>query len=875
MTTNPYEIIHPSERWKPQSRDQQNSIAPLVRKVREAVATWRDNNYSGASETSRSLLNFWFNTPYTGGFQFYFSQREAIESVIYLYEIAEARDKYELVAKFDATGELDPENFSEHWTRYVVKMATGAGKTKVAALVIVWAYFHKLYEAESPLSKNFLVIAPNIIVFNRLLKDFEGLRMFFNEPFLPDNGYGDREWRSNFQPTLHLQDDVKPITETGNIFLTNIHRVFVSDATSLTVEETFLGIKPKADADISKGVDLGKILRSGQIKDLVVINDEAHHIHDDDLEWYKSIEDINNRLRLSQGKGLSLQADFTATPKHTNGAIFLQTICDFPLVEAIRQNVVKSPTLPDEASRMKVAEQDSNDFTERYRDFLELGVLEWRKQYEALNGAKKPVLFVMTNNTHEADQTAAFLERQYADLKGAVLTIHTNNKGDIANNSKKDNEELKRLREAADAIDKGISPYKAVVSVLMLREGWDVRNVTTIVGLRPFKAKSNILPEQTIGRGLRKMFDLSTREQLVVIGTQAFLEFVESLKTEGVEFEYTPMGDTIAKSPISVSVDKNKDAEKLEIQIPTMQPRINREYKNLAALDINHFDNEKANFKQYTPNELREIIFRDIDDQITHKTIFKNNIPDYRNVISFLTARILREARLISGFDTLYPKVEAFIKYKLWGKEVSLSDPQTIRNLSEGVTIRIVYDTFAKAIAQLTITERSGVSCTGYASVAKTRPIVVKNQSYIASPRKSLFDKVIGDSEWELEFAAAMEKWQDVTAYVKNTEQGVGFNIEYQNSEGRIASYYTDFLVRTTDGNCYAVELKGIEDENARLKRERLRQWCEDVNKVFTPTSLSNQKQKWSSLYILQSEWDKYHEKLREFKDVVEMFEVI
>ena len=866
MNNNPFDIIHPSERWKPQNRDQQRSIAPLVQKVREKVAQWRDNGYNDASETSRTLLNFWFNTPHSSDFRFYFSQRESIESIIYLYEVAKARDKHELVSKFDTTGYIKPEDFPEHWTRYVVKMATGAGKTKVAALVIVWAYFHKLYEKDSPLSKNFLVITPNIIVFNRLLKDFEGLRMFFDEPFLPDDGYNDRAWRSDFQPTLHLQDDVKPITETGNIFLTNIHRVFVSDATSLTIEETFLGIKPKADADISKGIDLGKILRSGRIKDLVVVNDEAHHIHDDDLQWYKSIEDINNRLKLLQGEGISLQADFTATPKHTNGAIFLQTICDFPLVEAIRQNVVKSPTLPDEASRLKVEEQDSNEFTERYRDFIELGVLEWRKQHEALNGSKKPVLFVMTNNTNEADQTADFLERQYADLKGAVLTIHTNNKGDISNNSKKDNEELKRLREAADAIDKGISPYKAVVSVLMLREGWDVRNVTTIVGLRPFKAKSNILPEQTIGRGLRKMFDLNTHEQLVVIGTHAFLEFVESLKTEGVEFEYTPMGDNKAKSPLCVSVDKNKDNEKLDIQIPVMQPKISREYKNLTELDISTFENEKANYKQYTSDELKEIIFRDIDDNVTHKTVFKNNIPDYRNVLSFLTSRILREARLISGFDTLYPKVEAFVKYRLWGKEVSLSDPQTIRNLSEGTTIRTVYETFAKAIAQLTIVERSGISRSGYASVAKAHPIVVKNQPYIVSPRKSLFDKVIGDSEFELQFAAAMEKWHDVTAYAKNTETGVRFNIEYQNAQGQIASYYTDFLVKTVTGMCYAVELKGIEDEDAKLKRKRLRQWCEDVNRV--------QEQKWASLYILQSDWDKYHEKLHSFADVVEMFEV-
>jgi len=867
MNTNPFDILSPTERWKPHTHDQLQCVAPLVQKVRNAVAKWRDNDYSGASETSRTLLHFWFDTPHPNGFQFYFSQREAIESIIYLYEIAKAHDKYELVTQFDATGELNPDDIPEHWTRYVVKMATGAGKTKVAALLIVWAYFHKCYEANSPLSKNFLVIAPNIIVFNRLLKDFEGLRIFFDEPFLPDDGTDDKDWRSDFQPILHLQDDVKPITGTGNIFLTNIHRVYVSEATSFTVEEIFLGIKPKADADTSKGVDLGKILRSGKVKDLVVINDEAHHIHDDDLQWYKCIEDINNRLKLTQGAGISLQTDFTATPKHTNGAIFLQTICDYPLVEAIRQHVVKSPVLPDDASRMKLMEHDSAAFTERYRDFLELGYIEWEKQYDALSGSKKPILFVMTTNTNEADQTAEFLERQYPAFRGAVLTIHTNNKGDISDNSKKDIEELKRLREAADVIDKGTSPYKAVVSVLMLREGWDVRNVTTIVGLRPFKAKSNILPEQTIGRGLRKMFDLHTPEQLVVIGTQAFLDFVESLKTEGVEFDYTPMGKNSAgKSPLSVSVDINKDVEKLDIKIPVMSPKINREYKNLSNLDINSFHTEKASFKLYSSNELREIIFKDIDDNISHKTVFKNNIPDFRNVISFITSRILREARLVSGFDLLYPKVEAFIKYRLWGKEVLLSDPQTMRNLSEATTVRKVYDTFSQAISRLTVVERSDVSHKGYASVAKARPIVVKNQPYISSPRKSLFNKVIADSELELHFAAAMEKWPDVQTYAKNSEHGVDFKIEYQNAQGMIASYYPDFLVRTVTGYCYVVELKGIEDEDARLKRERLRQWCEDVN--------SGQEQQWASLYILQNEWEKYREKFWAFGDVIRMFEV-
>ena len=82
------------------------------------------------------------------------------------------------------------------------------------------------------------------------------------------------------------------------------------------------------------------------IDELVVLNDEAHHIHDPHMAWFKSIEDIHNRL-MQKGSPLSLQVDVTATPRHNNGAIFVQTVADYPLVEAISQNVVKHPVLPD------------------------------------------------------------------------------------------------------------------------------------------------------------------------------------------------------------------------------------------------------------------------------------------------------------------------------------------------------------------------------------------------------------------------------------------------------------------------------------------------------------------------------------------------
>ncbi len=873
--SDPFRILAPDERWSPTQN--QTVEPPLVRKIRPAVAEWRDEGYPGVSDTSKSLMNFWFNQEHLIGqtpFRFFFSQREAIESIIYLYEAAKAKDKYELM-RFDSFGRISSGMFDETWTRYVVKMATGTGKTKVMGLTLVWSYFHKLYESDSSLSRNFLVIAPNIIVLNRLRKDFDGLKMFLEEPFVPENGFDDKDWKNDFQLTLHIKDDLKPITESGNIFLSNIHRVFFNEEPEQSFETTFLGAKPKADADTSKGLDLGKILRSDKIKDLLVLNDEAHHIHDKDSAWFKAIEDISNKLKLKSGSGISLQADFSATPKHNKGAIFVQTICDYPLVEAIRQNVVKSPVLPDEASRQKIQEKDSKDFVERYRDYIHLGYLEWEKQYEELKNHKTPILFIMTMTTKEADKAAEFLEKEYPLMKNAVLTIHTNQSGEIKEsaNSKKDKDELEKLRKAADDIDKDLSPYKAVVSVLMLREGWDVKNVTAVVGLRPFKADSKILPEQTIGRGLRKMFPLDMPEKLVVVGTSAFLEFVESLKTEGVEFEYSAMGKgSKGKSAIIVEVDKdnpNKDLDALDIPIPQMTPRICREYKNLERIDVGAFENGKIALKTFSSNELKEIIFNDIDGIFSHKTIFKDTVPDYRNVIGFFTSSILKESRLVSGFNILYPKVESFVKYRLFTKEAELSDPQTLRNLSEAQPKHILYTSFKKAIDELTIRDKGSAEVKNYISLKSVKPKVAENQRFFI-PKKSLFNKIIADNAFELDVAAVLENhFADVTAFAKNTrgEGGVNFKMEYQAEDGNIREYYPDFFVKTNANTFFILETKGREDLDDIRKIKRLAAWCKDVNAAQSEYS-------YTPVYVKQEDWEKREKDLKSFADVIKIFKI-
>lgn len=880
---SPYEIIKPELRWFPadetlREKGYDKLLPPLVAKLRKLVEKWRDSDYGGASVTSKALLYWWFKTDHpmvnVDGeeylFQYYFAQREAVETIIYLYEVVKIKDKYDLL-RFDSSGILTPGMFYESWRRFVVKMATGSGKTKVLSLVLAWSYFHKLYEADSALARNFLIITPNIIVLDRIRADFDGLKIFFEDPVLPENGFDEQNWKDDFQVTLHIQDEIGTIRKTGNIFLTNIHRVYESSDInpSFDDEDTsdyFLGNKPVGATNESK-IDVSDIVRN--IDELVILNDEAHHIHDEKLAWFKSIEDIHNRLKI-KGSELSLQVDITATPRHNNGAIFVQTISDYPLVEAIHQDVVKHPVLPDSASRAKLVEKKSSKYTEKYEDYIHLGYLEWKKVYEEhVKLGKKAVFFVMADDTRNCDEVAEYLKNRYAEFKDAVLIIHTKNNGDIAESvTGKKKEELDGLRKAANKIDSPDNHFKAIVSVLMLKEGWDVRNVTTIVGLRPYSSASNILPEQTMGRGLRRMYrDSSLKEIVSVVGTDAFMDFVESIKSEGVELERRKMGEgTAPNMPIVVEVDKEnvkKDIDKLDIQLPVLTPRIYREYKNLSDLDVRNFGHAKISIRQFSEEEKREIVFKDIaSGEISHKTELDSDVvANYQSVIGYFAQVIMKELRLVSGYDILYGKVKEFIQDYLFESTVSLEDLNILRNLSELEATKTIIETFKKKINDLTVLDKGEAEIRDYIKISKCRPFVVKEQGYLI-PQKSVFNKIVGDSHFELEMAGFLEKCEDIISYAKNYF-AVHFKIDYRNADGEIKDYYPDFFVKSSEKAVYIVETKGREDLDDPLKIERLKQWCEDVN--------SNQKDmKYHCLYVRQEEYEKYSP--RNFAELAKSF---
>jgi len=437
-----------------------------------------------------------------------------------------------------------------------------------------------------------------------------------------------------------------------------------------------------------------------------------------------------------------------------------------------------------------------------------------------------------------------------------VLVIHTKSNGEISEStSGKRKEELDRLRRQAHAIDGLESPAKAIVSVLVLKEGWDVRNVTTIVGLRAYSAQSNILPEQTLGRGLRKMYLGGVEEYVSVIGTNAFMEFVESIQAEGVVLERKPMGEgTQPKTPLVVEIDKEndkKDLDALDIEIPLLTPRVYREYKNLSDLDVSGQGHLRVNYRQFSEEQQREIVFKDATTgEVTHVTILDTaGIADYQSVIGYFARTMMKDLRLVSGYDVLHGKGKAFVQAGLFDRPVELESPNSLRNLSEPAATKTLIETFKKAINALTVQERGNAEIRATIKLRETRPFVAKDQGYII-PKKSVFNRIIGDSGFELRFASFLEGCDDVVSYAKNY-LAVHFKLDYVNAEGDISNYFPDFLVKLSEKRVFVVETKGSEDMDVPLKMGRLRQWCEDINRAHADVE-------YDFVYVDQESFERY-----------------
>jgi len=256
-------------------------------------------------------------------------------------------------------------------------------------------------------------------------------------------------------------------------------------------------------------------------------------------------------------------------------------------------------------------------------------------------------------------------------------------------------------------------------------------------------------------------------------------------------------------------------------------------------------------------------VFRDITTgEVTHTTyLTTTGEADHRSVVGFFTQFIMKDLRLVGGYDVLYAKVKDFIQHYLFDQVVDLDSLNTFRNLSEIEANRTIRETFKEQINKLTVQDHGTSEIKDYIKLNQTRPFVTNDQPCVIS-KKSIFNKIIGDSHLELEFAAFLEVCEDIVSYAKNY-MAVGFKIDYVNANGDISNYYPDFLVKKDDKHIFIIETKGLVYMDVPLKMERLKQWCEDVNSQQSDVT-------YDFVYVDQGSFERY--KPRSFGELVGNF---
>ena len=809
---------------------------------------------SRASEITRRLFQFWFdedNTLSSGPFRYYFCQREAIETLVYLHQVGGFRDTYELITAFSEepeTGQLElgitargdrkvrrfvPELGQvveqdlprESLPRMAIKMATGSGKTIVMALAIAWSYFHRRFGSDTELADNFLVVAPNVIVFERLRQDFESGRVFHALPIIPP------EWKSEWQLNILMRGESSKPRTSGNLFVTNIQKIYdreKSDEDPINPVAALLGPAPKDDIHPTEPM----LERIKKVSNLMVLNDEAHHVHDDKLKWNESLLMLDENLRSRDGSGLVLWLDFSATPKNQNGTFFPWIVVDYPLAQAVEDRIVKTPLIVHQTDRPDPTKYVHDDAGDAYNEWLTIGIARWRehvKDYGAVG--ERPLLFVMAEDTRDADSIAERLERE-TDLKGRVLTIHVNRSGkDKGEISKAD---LDEARSAAREIDSGRSRYRAVVSVLMLREGWDVRNVSVILGLRPFTAKANILPEQAIGRGLRLMRKMGADnvQILELIGTKAFEDFVRELEKEGLGIATTGTAPKPGRKVYPVA-----ERVHLDIEIPRTSAPFERAYKNVQDLDPLSFG-ALADEVELEDRLKRKIRLEHATVGVTvhsdEMEIDDDNAPSIENLLSALTNRVIRKARVTTDcFLILYPKVQSYVRERCFGKRVELDHVAVRRALSDAGLLEEIANLFSRRIGELTTEQRSLEVVGAPYRLSETPEFTWRR--HFTTGAKTIFNTVACYNNYEARFAEFLDRAEDVDRFAELAEWFTGFHVQYLKSSGAVGTYYPDFVVVqiVDEGHVnWIIETKGREDVEVAAKDAQMARWCREVSGV-------------------------------------------
>lgn len=859
----------------------------LVERIRERVEEWRAANYPGVTTVTRSLLEHWLDAD-ARQYPFYFCQLEAIETLIWSVEApAEYRQGIHV------PGDGGP------WERLCSKMATGTGKTTVMAMIITWQTLNALaYPKRSKdYSRAIFIVAPGLTVRERLQVLYPGHPANYYDTF-------------NLCPNEALRSKLNQV----ELLVENWHNLMPLKEPQRSV------VKKGAESDKAfvRRV-LGKL--SGY-KDIVVINDEAHHAYrqsaddkrsrdvkrraeemgldqEEATRWIEGLDRIHKELRIQRCFDLSATPFAPTGRTNTEGGLFDWIVSDFGLNDAIEAGLVKTPRVvvrdgivPDTKTlRPKLyhlyrdpdVQEDLNRRGAEPHEALPslvqqaytlLGA-DWRKaaqEWADAGHTSPPVMLTVCNRT----ETAARIERYFTsgdvfwpELRDANRTLRVDSKvlkkaevGE-ASSSDKDYEArlagiveqaripedrktalggLKKeelLREIIDNVGKrgkAGQDLQNVISVAMLSEGWDAKNVTHIMGLRAFT--SQLLCEQVIGRGLRRV-GYDTEPVVGADGVERQLFKPEFVNVFGVPLSvFQDVGDDGDPPPPpkpSTQVEAMEERNSLEIRWPNVL-RVDTIVRTNLALNWAEMDVLKLDPAQIPlAAELAPALGgASAWDQIT--AIKLEELPDEFR-LQRLTFQAARKA--YDQMQGKFPGTPEYLAFQLIRliEEFLASDRLEVPSLfhQEPLRKRILVASSMDRIVQHLLRflipqnqERMEPVFDEEFPVGSTRYMRTWYTTRTCLPaQKSQISHVVADGAWEAHAANLLEQSPLVQSYAKNDH--LGFQIYYM-WNGSKRRYIPDFLIRLQNGRTLILEIKGVDSDQNKAKRSALDVWVRGLN---------------------------------------------
>ena len=812
----------------------------LVNLIRKKVDEWRNAGYPYITNITRQLLEFWHDESVREN-RFFFCQLEAIETLIWLVETPDTEKRG-----------VDIPSDGGMFERMCCKMATGTGKTVVMSMLIAWQVINKsAYPQDARFSKQILVIAPGHTVKSRL------------QVLHPTN-------KDNFYDLFDIvPNSLRQRLHVGNVTIHNWHTLMPESDSPNSV------MKRGRESNEA----FSRRILDNESKDIVVINDEAHHAYRASMEQAKKItkSTLNKDKRWVEGLDKIHTArriihcfDFSATPFIPSGknvteeTLFGWIVSDFSLNDAIESGLTKTPRIAIRDNSGQFTSEYKSRFYHIYMDdevkqdlnrranphtqlpelvhnaYMLLGRdwLETFKTWKKNRSLIPPVMISICNRTETAARiTHSFKKGKFeiGELSNSDYLLHIDSVqiekeefGAVKSSIRK--HDTHTLREIASSVGKHMKPgeqIRNVIAVQMLSEGWDANNVTHIMGLRAFT--SQLLCEQVVGRGLRRT------SYEINLNTNMFDP--EYVNIFGVPFTFLPHeggGDPPPPPPPTTLIEP--DASKIEHKIS---------WPNISRIDVSLTHKLLIDWKSVdrlnlacegvaTAVGLAEVIdgkpdiskmsdidLRKIDEKIRfQQIIFRTAAEAYDEIACGWSGDRLHL------FGQVVKIVEKFIR----SGYITVTDAKR-NDLRTKMTILFNMNKVVSHVCKFITSENTEVrqiilhESMPLASTSDMRPWYTKKP--IDRAAKSHINWAVYDSTWEMDAGREFDRNKQVTSWVKNSR--IGFVIRYR-YRGALHDYHPDFLIRLQNNVNLVLEIKGRDDDQNRQKRSYLDEWITVVN---------------------------------------------